>query len=75
MHALGEQDLARQYHRFSETRFGRFFEGNKVAKGVCNVAKLATLCFSISPTTGWATGQTENMRCVNRALKKFVPLK
>ncbi len=26
--------------RFSETRFGRFFEGKKVAKGVCNVAKL-----------------------------------
>ncbi len=72
--ALGEQDLARQYQRVSETRFGRFFEGKKVAKGVCNVAKLATLCISISPTTGWATGQTENTRCVNRALKKFVPL-
>ncbi len=55
------------------TRFGRFFEGKKVAKGVCNVAKLATLCISISPTTGWATGQTENTRCVNCALKKFVP--
>ncbi len=61
--------------RFSETRFGRFFEGKKVAKGVCNVAKLATLCISISPTTGWATGQTVNTRCVNRALKKLVPLK
>ncbi len=47
----------------------------KVSKGVCNVAKLATLCISISPTTGRATGQTENTRCVNRALKKFVPLK
>ncbi len=72
-----EQDLAlaRQYRRFSETRFGRFFEGKKVAKGVCNVAKLATLCISISPTTGWATGQTGNTRCVNRALKKLVPLK
>ncbi len=30
----------------------------KVAERVCNVAKLATLCISISPTTGWATGQT-----------------
>ncbi len=47
----------------------------KVAKGVCNVAKLATLCISISPTKGWATGQTRNTRCVNRALKKLVPLK
>ncbi len=73
MRALGAQDLA-QYWRVSE-RFGRFFEGKKVAKGVCNVAKLATVCISISPTTGWATGQTENTRCVNRALKKLVPLK
>ncbi len=75
--ALGEQDLAlaRQYRWFSETRFGRFFEGKKVTKGVCNVPKLATLCISISPTRGWATGQTENTRCVNRALKKLVPLK
>ncbi len=73
---LGAQDLAlAQYWRVSETRFGRFFEGKKIAKGVCNVAKLATLCISISPTTGWATGQTENARCVNRALKKLVPLK
>ncbi len=48
---------------------GAFFEGKNAAKGVCNVAKLATLCISISPTTGWATGQTENMSCVNRALK------
>ncbi len=71
--ALGEQDLAlaRQYQWFSETRFGSFFEGKKVAKGVCNVAKLATLCISISPTKGWATGQTGNTRCVNRALKKL----
>ncbi len=75
--ALREQDLAlaRQSQWFSETRFGRFFEGKKVAKGVCNVAKLATLCISISPTTGWATGQTGDTRCVNRALKKLVPLK
>ncbi len=75
--ALGEQDLAlaQQYRWFSETRFGRFFEGKKVAKGVCNVPKLATLSISISPTRGWATGQTENTRCVNRALKKLVPLK
>ncbi len=75
--ALGEQDLAfaRQYRWFSETRFGALFEGKKVAKGVCNVVKLATLCISISPTKGWATGQTGNTRCVNRALKKLVPLK
>ncbi len=52
------------------TRFGRFFEGKKVAKGVCNVPKIATLCISISPTRGWAMGQTENTRCVNRVLKK-----
>ncbi len=75
--ALGEQDLAlaRQYRWFSETRFGCFFEGKKVAKGVCNVAKLATLCISISPTTGWARGQTGNTRCVNRALKKLSAVK
>ncbi len=36
---------------------GAFLNGKKVAKGVCNVAKLATLCISISPTTSWATGQ------------------
>ncbi len=72
--ALGEQDLPER-RRFSETRSGRFFEGKKIAKGVCNVAKLATLCISISPTKGWATGQTGNTRCVNRALKKLVPLK
>ncbi len=56
-------------------RFGRFFKGKKVAKGVCNVAKLATMCISISPTTSWATVQTENTRCINHALIKFVPLK
>ncbi len=50
--------------------FGRFFEGKTDAKGVCTVAKLATLCISISPTTGWATGQAENIRCVNRVLIK-----
>ncbi len=73
---MGAQDLAlAQYLRVSETRFERFFEGKKIAKGVCNVAKLATLCISISQTKGWATGQTENTRCVNRALKKLVPLK
>ncbi len=75
MRALGEQDLARQYQRFSETRFGRYFEGKTVAKGVCNVAKLATLCISISPTTGWATGQTEKYACVNRTLKKMSAVK
>ncbi len=52
-----------------------YFGENKVAKGVCNVAKLATLYFSISPTTGWAMSQTENTRCVNHALIKLVPLK
>ncbi len=36
----------------NKIRFRHFFEGKKVAKGVCNVAKLATLCISISPTTG-----------------------
>ncbi len=54
---------------------GTFFKGKKVAKGVCNVVTLARLCISISQTTGWATGQTENTRCVNHALKKLVPLK
>ncbi len=47
-------------------RFGHFFEGKKVTKGICNVAKLATLCISISPTTGWSAGQIENARCVNK---------
>ncbi len=45
------------------------FEGKKVTKGVCIVAKLATLCISISPTTGWATGQTENTCCINQCVK------
>ncbi len=58
----------------NEIMFGRFLEGKKVAKGVCNVAKLA-LCISISPTMGWATSQTENTRCVNRPLIKLLPLK
>ncbi len=49
--------------------------GGKVAKWVCTGAKLATLCISISPTTVWATGQTENTCCVNTALIKLVPLK
>ncbi len=51
------------------------FGEKKVTKGVCNFAKLATMCISISPTTGWATGQTENKRCLNRALVQLVPLK
>ncbi len=46
--------------------FGRFFCGKKVAKVVCNVAKFATLCISISPTTGWDCGQA------SRALKNTV---
>ncbi len=57
----------------NEIRFGAFLKGKKVTKGVCNVAKLATLYISISPTTGWAMGKTEKMRCVNCALIKFVP--
>ncbi len=52
-----------------------FWKIKKVAKGVCKVAKLATPCFSISPTMGRATGQIENMRCINRALIKLMPLK
>ncbi len=54
--------------------WGAFF-GEQFAKGVYNAAKLAILCISISPTTGWATGQTENMRCVNRSLIQLVLLK
>ncbi len=49
-------------------KFGCFFEGKKVAKGVCNVAKLATMYISISPTTGWTTGQTENTNCIFQKL-------
>ncbi len=74
----GQQDLVltRQYRQFSETAFlkgkrsvlGTFLKGKKSLKG-------ATLCISISPTTGWATGQTENTCCVNRALIKWVPIK
>ncbi len=52
-----------------------FLREKKCVKGVCSAAKLAILCISISPTTGWATGQTENTRCVNHALITFVPLK
>ncbi len=55
--------------------FWVLFLREKVTKGVCNAAKLASLCIYISPTTGWATGQTESMRCVNRALIKLVSLK
>ncbi len=66
---LRKQDSRRQ------NKVWALFEGKKVTKGVCNVAKLATLCISISPTTGWATGQTENMCCVYGALIKWVPLK
>ncbi len=71
----GQRRARRRDLRQPQCRFGRFFEGKKVSKGVCNVAKLATLCISISPTTGWATGQTENMRCVNRTLKKISAVK
>ncbi len=89
MHALGEK-LSRRRERERERCVrahwesktsrsrGSICDSQKLglgAKGVCNVAKLATLCISISPTTGWATGQTENTHCVNRALKKIVPLK
>ncbi len=71
MRALGKQDLVLE----SQKRFWHFFEGKKVAKGICKVAKLATLCISISQTTGRATDQTENACCVNRVLIKLVPLK
>ncbi len=78
MRALGEK-LSRRRERergvCARWESRTFFEGKKIAKGVCNVAKLATLCISISPTMGRATGQTENMRCVNRVLKKLMPLK
>ncbi len=41
-----------------------------------NSHKLATLCIYISPTTGWATGQTENTACVNKMsavkMNKFI---
>ncbi len=57
MRELGAQDHAlAQYWRVSETRVGRFFEGKKIAKGVCNVAKLATLCISISLNYGLGHG-------------------
>ncbi len=29
-------------------------------------------CISISSTMGWATGQTENKRCINRGKNEFV---
>ncbi len=56
MCALGEQDVALARHSTGDSqKLGlALFEGKKVTKGVCNVAKLATLCISISPTTGWA---------------------
>ncbi len=54
--------------RFSETRFGCFFEGKKVAKGVCNVAKLASpfLQLRVGP---WVKPE------IHAALKKFSALK
>ncbi len=73
--ARWESKTSRSRGSTQKLGLGAFFEGKNVSKRVCNVAKLATLCISISPTMGWATGQTENTRCVNRALKKFVPLK
>ncbi len=53
---------------------GTFLKGKKSLKGSAMLLSWQH-CISISPTTGWATGQTENTRCVNRALKKLVPLK
>ncbi len=90
-HALNWADTQRERERCvrtlgvdSKTLHSRGSTGNsqrllfwreKSHYGVCNVAKLATPCISISPTMGWATGQTENTRCVNHTLIKLVPLK
>ncbi len=49
--------------------FGCFFEGEKVAKGICNVAKLATVCISIS------LGKTENTHCVKSCVNKISAVK
>ncbi len=38
----------------------------KSPKGSAKSLSRQILCIFISPTTGWATGQTENARCVNR---------
>ncbi len=53
---------------------GAFLKGKRSLKGSAMFLSWQH-CISISPTRGWATGQTENTRCVNRALKKLVPLK
>ncbi len=53
---------------------GAFLKGKRSLKGSAMLLSWQ-LCISISPTKGWATGQTGNTRCVNRALKKLVPLK
>ncbi len=50
----------------NEIRFGCFFEGKKIAKGVCNVAKLATLCISISPDSNYGSGHGSNRKYVLR---------
>ncbi len=52
-------------HELSRREREREREGGREG-GVRNVSKSATLCISISPTTGWATGQTENMCCVSK---------
>ncbi len=49
---------------------GAFLKGKKSLKG-----SAMFLSWQHCATRGWATGQTENTRCVNRALKKLVPLK
>ncbi len=73
---LGAQDLAlAQYWRVSETRFGRFLKGKRSLKGSAMLLSWQHCASPFLQLEGWATGQTENTHCVNRALKKFVPLK
>ncbi len=74
MRALGEQDLSTGESQ--KLGLSAFLKGKKSLKGSAMLLSWhLQLCISISPTKGWATGQTENTRCVNRALKKIVPLK
>ncbi len=67
--------LARQYRWFSETRFGRFLKGKKSLKWSANVPKLATLVHLHFSNKGFDHGSNRKYLCVNRALKKLVPLK
>ncbi len=59
----------------NKIRFGRFFEGEKkLLKGSAMLLSWQH-CISISPTMGRATGQAENMHCVDHELIKLVLLK